>query len=83
LDQAKELIGKTVELEFKLPNDKEGSDQEKSERITLAQNLYNDLLENSDKFEAIAGNRESENIGYNKYENVTLSQLPTIYQDNA
>ena len=82
LDQAKELIGKTVELEFKLPNDKEGSDQEKSERITLAQNLYNDLLENSDKFEAIAGNRESENIWYNKYENVTLSQLPTIYQDN-
>ena len=82
LDQAKELIGKTVELEFKLPNDKEWSDQEKSERITLAQNLYNDLLENSDKFEAIAGNRESENIWYNKYENVTLSQLPTIYQDN-
>lgn len=83
LDQAKELIGKTVELEFKLPNDKGWNDQEKSERITLAQNLYNDLLENSDKFEAIAGNRESENIGYNKYENVTLSQLPNIYQDNA
>lgn len=82
LDQAKELIGKTVELEFKLPNDKEWSDEEKSERITLAQNIYNDLLENSDKFEAIAGNRESENIGYNKYENVTLSQLPTIYQNN-
>ena len=82
LDQAKELIGKTVELEFKLPNDAEWTDADKSERITLAQNLYNDLLANSDKFEAIADARQSENVYYNKYERVTLSQLPTIYQNN-
>ena len=82
LDQAKELIGKTVELEFKLPNNQEWSEQEKAERLTLAQNLYSDLLLNSDKFEAIAGARESENILYNKYDRVTLSQLPSIYQEN-
>ena len=82
LDQAKELIWKTVELEFKLPNDEEWTESDKSERTTLAQSLYSDLLENSDKFEAIAGNRESENIYYNKYDNVTLSQLPNIYQEN-
>ena len=82
LDQAKELIGKTVELEFKLPNDSEWTDTDKSERITLAQNLYNDLLTNSDKFEAIADARQSENVYYNKYEKATISQLPTIYQDN-
>ena len=82
LDQAKELIWKTVELQFKLPNDAEWSDAEKNERTTLAQNLYNDLLTNSDKFKAIADARQSENIYYTKYEKVTLSQLPTIYQDN-
>ena len=82
LDQAKELIGKTVELEFKLPNDSEWSDADKSERITLAQNLYNDLLTNSDKFAAIADARQSENVYYNKYEKATLSQLPTVYQNN-
>ena len=82
LDQAKELIGKTVELEFKLPNDSEWSEEEKAERKTIAQNLYNDLLTKTDKFEAIAGNRESENVLYNKYDKVTISQLPTIYQDN-
>ena len=82
LDQAKELIGKTVELEFKLPNDSEWSEAEKSERTEIAQNLYNDLLTNTDKFEAIAGARESENIYYTKYDKATLSQLPTIYQDN-
>lgn len=82
LDQAKELIGKTVELEFKLPNDSEWSEAEKAERTKIAQNLYNDLLSNTDKFEAIAGARQSENIYYTKYDKATLSQLPTIYQDN-
>jgi len=79
LDQAKELIGKTVELEFKLPNDSEWSD---AERTTLAQNLYDDLLNNTDKFEAIADNRQSENVYYTKYDKVTTLELPTIYQDN-
>ena len=82
LDQAKELIGKTVELQFKLPNDSEGSEEEKAERTTIAQNLYSDLLDNPDKFEAIAWSRQSENIYYNMYDKVTVSQLPIIYQDN-
>ena len=82
LDQAKELIWKTVELEFKLPNDSEWTDADKSERITLAQNLYRDLSTNTDKFQAIADARQSENVYYTKYEKATISQLPTIYQDN-
>ena len=82
LDQAKELIGKTVELQFKLPNDSEWSEEEKAERTTIAQNLYSDLLDNPDKFEAIAWSRQSENIYYNMYDKVTVSQLPIIYQDN-
>jgi hypothetical protein len=44
--------------------------------------LYSDLLNNSDKFEAIADNRQSENVYYTKYDKVTISQLPTIYQEN-
>ena len=82
LDQAKELIGKTVELEFKLPNDSEWTEAEKAERTAIAQNLYNDLSSHPDQFEAIAGSRQSENIYYTKHDKVTLSQLPNIYQDN-
>ena len=48
----------------------------------MAQNLYSDLLNKTDKFEAIADSRQSENVFYTKYDRVTLSQLPTIYQDN-
>jgi len=44
--------------------------------------LYNDLLTNTDKFKAIADARQSENIYYTKYDKATLSQLPTIYQNN-
>jgi len=76
------LIVKTVELQFKLPNDSEWSEAEKAERREIAQNLYSDLLANPDKFEAIAGGRESENIKYTEYNKVTLSQLPTIYKEN-
>lgn len=82
LDQAKELIWKTVELEFKLPNNAEWSEEEKAERAALAKNLYDDLLSNPEKFESIAGARQSENIYYTKYDNVSISQLPTVYQNN-
>ncbi len=82
LDQAKEIIWKTVELEFKLPNTSEWSEKDKAERTTLAQNLYNDLLNNTDKFEAIAWGRQSENVYYSVYDKVALSELPNIYQEN-
>jgi len=82
LDQAKELIWKTVELEFKLPNESEWSEADKNERINIAQKLYNDLSANSDKFEAIAWSRQSENVFYTKYDKVSISQLPTIYKNN-
>ena len=44
--------------------------------------MYTDLLDKSDKFESIAWSRQSENVFYTKYDKVTLSQLPTVYQDN-
>ena len=83
LDQAKEIIWKTVELEFKLPNESEWSEADKSERLAIAESLHKDLSANSDKFEAIAWTRQSENIEYRRYDRATISQLPTVYQDNV
>ncbi len=82
LDQAKESIWKTVELEFKLPNEAEWSEAEKAERFAIAENLRKDLVANPDKFEAIAWSRQSENVYYTKYDNASLSQLPMVYQNN-
>ncbi|MDR0369687.1 MAG: hypothetical protein LBH96_04165 [Candidatus Peribacteria bacterium] len=79
LDQAKEIIGKTVELEFKLPNT---DTADKAERETLADKLYQDVISNPEKMEELTNNRASENILYNKYEKKGLSELPSIYQNN-
>jgi protein-export membrane protein SecD len=79
LDQAKEIIGKTVELEFKLPNPTTG---DSAERKALAEKLYEDLSANPEKMEGLTSNRASENIFYTKYDNVGLSELPPLYQTN-
>jgi hypothetical protein len=79
LDQAKEIIGKTVELEFKLPNANTG---DATERKALAEKLYQDITTNPDKMADLANNRASENILYNKYSDVSLAELPPLYQNN-
>jgi preprotein translocase subunit SecD len=43
LDQAKEIIGKTVELEFRLPNEAEPTSADKEKRKELAYNLKNSI----------------------------------------
>jgi hypothetical protein len=79
LDQAKEIIGKTVELEFKLPNTNSGNGEE---RQAVAEKLYQDIVANPEKMTELSDSRSSENIFYNVYENANLGELPIIYQSN-
>jgi hypothetical protein len=79
LDQAKEIIGKTVELEFKLPN---ANSENAEERQALAEKLLQDITANPEKMAELADNRASENIFYTQYEDATLATLPTLYQNN-
>ncbi|MDR3168511.1 MAG: hypothetical protein LBU27_01800 [Candidatus Peribacteria bacterium] len=78
MDQAKEIIGKTVELEFKLPNE----NTDGTGRLALAEKLYQDVLANPEKMAELADNRASENVFYTLYTGATLTQLPPIYQQN-
>ena len=77
LDQAKEIIGKTVELEFKLPNEKSGDAEA---RAALAQKLHDDIVSNPNKMSELTEGRGSENIFYTLYEEANLTELPLIYQ---
>lgn len=79
LDQAKEIIGKTVELEFKLPNDAE---DDTAARKELTNKLLQDITANPDKMEELTVNKVSDDIYYNSYEAAPLSQLPSFYRDN-
>lgn len=81
LDQAKEIIGKTVELEFRLPNEIEPDANTKNLRKQLAEDLRNDILQADGAIDKFASNRWSENIFYDHWTGVTLAQLPDIYRE--
>ena len=82
LDQAKEIIGKTVELEFRLPKKWEPSNLEIQQRKELAQNLKNDIDANGWLISKFADARWSQNIFYTNLTGATLGQLPKIFKDN-
>lgn len=82
LDQAKEIIGKTVELEFRLPNKEEPSLQTISERKTKAELILQEAKINSEKMKEFTDWRGAENIFYNHFTGISLSDLPEIYQKN-
>ena len=82
LDQAKEIIGKTVELEFRLPKEWETSEAEKAQRKELAINLKKDIELSEWKIDKFADSRGSQNIFYNNVTGLTLSQLPKLFKDN-
>lgn len=82
LDEAKEIIGRTVELEFKLPNEEPATAESIAQRRQLAQSLYGQVKSNPENFASLTQNRGGEDILYNKFTAVPLAQLPTIFQNN-
>lgn len=82
LDQAKEIIGKTVELEFRLPNETEPTSADKAARKQLAVDLRDTIISNNAKIKSFADARWSENIYYNHLSGVTLWQLPAVYKNH-
>ena len=82
VEVAKATIGKTVELEFKLPNTTKAT----PEQLALRKKLAEDLLENasswSGKMSQIAEGRQSEDVYYETLTK-TWDQLPQVYQDNS
>ncbi|NOZ44822.1 MAG: hypothetical protein GXP45_06900 [bacterium] len=82
MDQAKETIGKTLELEFKLPSHEEPSKKSIAERKLIAQTVLKQVITEPNKFKDVTDERASENIYYNYYTGVTIAELPEIYQHN-
>ena len=80
LDQAKEIIGKTVELEFRLPNESEPTYADKQARKDLAISIKNEIESSNWDIVSFADARWSENIFYKHWTGVTLWQLPDFYK---
>jgi preprotein translocase subunit SecD len=83
LDQAKGIIGKTLELEFKLPNKEKTTPASIQARKVLAQQIFAEVSKTPLLMYKLVDGRMSENIFYNAFSGVTLNQLPTLYKNNS
>lgn len=82
LNQAKEIIGKTVELEFKVLYQWDGSDVV-DERRNTAEELLTQVVQDPSRFATIVNwSLQNENIYYASHVDVELEELPLVYQDN-
>lgn len=79
LEEAKEIIGKTVELEFKLQYEGDGSEL-RSTRQGMAEELLRQAVANPTLFAQLGWTRQSDNIFYIRHAGVPLTDLPVIYQ---
>lgn len=82
LDQAKEIIWKTVELEFRLPNTVEPSAETIAERSNIAIALRDDIILADWSMEKLASNRWSEWIMYEHMTWVAAGDMPNIIKDH-
>lgn len=83
LEAAKGLIGKTVELEFKVPNENTDKDPAMvAERQKLAEEIFAGVSKNPDSMKDVGASKGSQDVYYNNYTDVTLSELPMIYGNN-
>lgn len=82
IEAAKATIGKTVELEFKLPNEADATPEELAARKKIAEELLVNVTAQPATMKQLTDTRQSEDI---YYEAITRSwdQLPQVYQDNA
>lgn len=82
LDQAKELIGKTLELEFKLENPEKPTKASIAARKTLANKVLAEIKANPEDISKLLEGRMSENIYHSIYTGNSLDQLPDLYKKN-
>lgn len=83
LDQAKEMIGKTLELEFKLQTTEKPSKSTMAARKQLAQNILAEINKTPKLMAKLMDGRMSENIFYNHFTGLTIDQLPSFYKSNT
>lgn len=83
LDQAKEIIGKTVELEFRLQNADPDTAESIAKRKALAESIRAEAVKNPETLLANNQNRGAEDVFASLYTGAKLENLPTIYKNNT
>ncbi len=81
LDEAKGIIGKTVELEFKTAFEWDASTV-RTARQLMAEDLLKGSVKDPKLMGSLAYPKQGDNVFYQAYTKLPLSQLPIIYQKN-
>lgn len=82
LDQAKGIIGKTLELEFKLQNPEKPTKATIAARKSLAEQVLAAVKKDPTNIQKTLEGRMSENIYHNIFTGNTIDQLPDMYKKN-
>lgn len=82
LDQAKEIIWKTVELEFQLPSKAEVTEETIAARRELATSVRDEIIAANWNIEKLTEWKWSSNIFYSHFTGATLSELPELLRNN-
>lgn len=81
LDQAKEIIGKTVELEFRIENEEEVTPATIAQRKEMAKQIRAEILATPEKMLELYANKEADNIIARTIQG-SLEELPDLYKNN-
>jgi protein-export membrane protein SecD len=81
VEAAKATIGKTVELEFKLPNTDKPTPEQLAARQKIAEEILASVIAKPDQMKQLTESRQSEDVYYESL-NKSYDQLPQVYQDN-
>jgi protein-export membrane protein SecD len=79
LDEAKAIIGKTVELEFKVPYEGDGSDIKETRQL-LAEDILKLAVATPDSMEALWTTYQGDQVFFSRYTAQTKDELPEIYR---
>jgi len=81
LEFAKEIIGKTVELEFKVPSDvSDNTTDLVSQRATMTKSLFAQIKKDPTALATLVGWKESDDVYAQMLSGVDYDNLPIIYQ---
>lgn len=81
-EEAKQIIWKTVELEFKVKNAIESEIKQLEERKLYSEDILKKLVENPYLMEELWTGNQSNSVYYSNYNRKMIDELPFIYQDN-
>lgn len=82
MEAAKEIIGKTVELEFKVPVANADKEKYTAERKEFANTLFASIKQTPDQIQTIVQGKEGDDVYARALQENDIDTLPAIYETN-